>query len=282
MNSAHRPQPALPCPNCRRLVSANAPKCIHCGLVRPGRIGSFPVLSDLIRGDISFVDFLIVLCFVMYIAALALDITGALAGRSNVVAMLSPSSEALYRLGMGGAIPWYAGQWWTILTANYLHGGIMHILFNMLWLKQIGALTEELFGASRFIVLYTAAGLAGSMLSTIAGTYLFVGASGAIFGIFGALIYYGWRRGGTFGSSIFRRMLIWAAIGFVFGFLMPGVDNWGHLGGFITGFAMAWILGYQEKARQSLPIHLVALLVMIGIGVCFAMMLYTYFFPPWA
>lgn len=268
---------STPCPRCHRLISINAKNCIHCGLSRPGYYLSVPVLNELIAGKISFVDGIVLICVVLYVLALLLDFSGLSLIGGSFLNLLSPANESLYKLGMGGRIPMVAGRWWTLITATYLHGSILHIGFNMLWLRRIGPLVEELFGASRFWIIYTISGLAGSILTTIVGTPLFVGASGAIFGLFGALIYYGRHRGGTFGSNIFRQMLIWAGIAFVFGFLASGVDNWGHLGGFLGGLAMAVLLGYQERSRQTLTQNIIAFLLLIGVALCFLFMVITFF-----
>jgi rhomboid protease GluP len=268
----------MPCPSCRRLISINASACIHCGLKRPRIYTSIPVLNDLIRDRVAFTDGLILVNFLLFALAIALDFPTALTfGTGGIFGILSPSNEALYKIGMGGVIPLQMGYWWTLITATYLHGGILHILFNMLWLRRTGPWVEELFGASRFIVIYTCAGLVGSLVSILAGTPLFVGASGAIFGLFGALIYYGKNRGGTYGSAIFRQIAGLAAISFGFGFFMPNVDNWGHLGGFAGGLLAAILLGYEEKKRQSLGIHIAATLTLVFIIVCFAMMLINFF-----
>ena len=276
-NNLSRLRPtSIPCPNCRKLVSANALECIHCGLKRPGFYGSIPVLRELIRSNISFVDGIILVCFALYALGIALDLPKALAF-SRIFGILSPSSEALYKIGMGGRIPWQAGHWWTLITATYLHGGILHILFNMLWLRRIGHWVEELFGVSRFLIIYTLAGLIGSAASTLAGTSFFVGASGAIFGLFGALIYYGRNRGGTFGSAIFRQIAILAVISFGLGLVMPGVDNWGHLGGFVGGLLAAVVLEYEEKKRQTLGMHIAATLALAIVVVCFVLMLISFF-----
>ena len=275
-NSSRLRPTSIPCPNCRKLVSANAPECIHCGLKRPGLYGSVPILGELIRSNISFVDGIILVCFVLYALSLALNLSGALTF-NGIFGILSPSNDALYKLGMGGRIPWQSGHWWTLITATYLHGGILHILFNMLWLRRTGRWVEELFGVSRFLIIYTFAGLVGSIASTLAGTSFFVGASGAIFGLFGALIYYGRNRGGTFGSAIFRQIAILAVISFGLGLVMPVVDNWGHLGGLIGGVLAAIALSYEEKKRQTLGMHIAATLALLFVIVCFLLML-VYFF----
>ncbi len=272
-----RNQPSsMPCPRCRRLISKDADQCIHCGLRKPGLYASIPVLYQLIRGEISFVDGIIFACFILYVLSLGLDLGGISMG-GGIMDFLAPSSQALYRLGMGGLIPLLQGRWWTVITANYLHGDILHILFNMLWLRQIGHLVEELYGASRFWIIYALSGLLGSLLTILLGTRYFIGASGAIFGLFGALIFYGRSRGGVFGSNIFRQMLIWAGIGFVLSFVIPLVDIWGHVGGFIGGLAAGYLLNYQERMRQQLWQHILALVLLVGVAVCFIFMLLNIF-----
>jgi rhomboid protease GluP len=267
---------SIPCPRCRKLVSANTPQCIHCGLKRPGFYGSVPILGELIRGSLSFVNGIVLVCFLLFALSIALDLPNAM-NFTSIFSILSPSNAVLYQLGMSGRIPWLAGEWWTLITATYLHGSILHILFNMLWLRRTGAWVEELYGASRFIIIYTFAGLVGSATSVLAGTPLFVGASGAIFGLFGALIFYGRHRGGTFGSAIFRQVAILAVISFGFGLVMPNVDNWGHLGGFIGGLLAAFVLSYEERKRQTLEMHIGAVLTLIFVAVCFAFMLFNFF-----
>jgi rhomboid protease GluP len=272
----NNPRSSIPCPRCNKLVSRKADACIHCGLPRPGRYADIPVLGELITGAIAFVDPVVIVCFVLFVLAIALDISGtSLSG--NIFSMLSPSGESLLKLGMGGLYPLQMGRWWSLVTGTYLHGSILHIGFNMLWLRQIGPWVEELFGKSRFWVIYTISGLAGAILTTVFGTPFFVGASGAVFGLFGALIYYGWRRGGTFGSGLFRQVLIWAGFGLVFGFIMPNVDNWGHLGGLAAGAIMALLLGYEERNRETLIHHVLATVCLVGVVICFGFMFISFF-----
>jgi rhomboid protease GluP len=247
---------SIPCPSCRKLVSANASECIHCGLKRPGIYGSIPIVGDLIRSQISFVDGIVLACFVLYALGIVLNLPQALS-YGGIFGTLSPTNEALYKLGMGGRIPWQLGRWWTLITATYLHGGVLHILFNMLWLRRTGHWVEELFGASRFLIIYTLAGLLGSAASTLAGTAFFVGASGAIFGLFGALILYGRQRGGTFGSAIFKQTAI--------------------LGGFIGGLLAGFILSYEEKKRQTLSMHILAALILVLVILSFVLVFINFF-----
>jgi len=278
MNSIRRNnQPgSLPCPRCGKLIGRQSEQCIYCGLRQPGAYANFPILGELISGNLHFADGIVLVCFLLYALSLVLDLRGALSS-GNLLDMLSPTNRSLARLGMGGEVMLQAGAWWTLITATYLHGSVLHVAFNMIWLRRIGAWAETLFGNSRFWIIYTFAGLSGAAISSLMGTSFFVGASGAIFGLFGALLYYGWHRGGTFGSALFRQMLIWAGISLMFGFVMPGVDNWGHLRGLAGGALAALVLGYQERVPQRLWHHVLALVFLAGVLICFGMMVWAYF-----
>ena len=265
-----------PCPRCRKLISADADTCIQCGLNRPSIYYRIPLLSELFSEEFSFVQPILILCIALYLLALGLDFSSfTLSG--GLFNILSPATEVLFDLGAGGLLPASLGRWWTMVTATYLHGSLLHIGFNMMWLRQVGPWVEELFGKSRFWIIYTVAGITGSVVSTLAGTYLFVGASGAVFGLFGALLFYGRHRGGTFGSALFRQMLIWVAIAFFLGFTVSGIDNWGHLGGLVGGFLAAWLLKYKERRREGLYDHLAAFILVFIVLLCFGLMLVKYF-----
>src|SRR3989337_4362842 len=159
--------------------------------------------SSRIFAQINFVRDIAILCSAMYVLSILVDFPK-VTGVRSILSIFSPSPRALYQLGMSGSIALKEGRWWTVVTANYLHSGLLHIVFNLYWLIRIGPWVMELFGAARFWIIYTLAGVCGSLVSVLAGTPYFIGASGAIFGLFGALIYYGRYRGGTFGSNIFR------------------------------------------------------------------------------
>jgi rhomboid protease GluP len=233
----------------------------------------------LLRGDIKFTPQIMAVCIGMYLAVLALDVASAMANNAGIGGLImGPTSASLRALGTSGVLSLAQGNWWTLLTANYLHASILHIVFNMMALRSLGPLVEHLFGSSRFFIIYTIAGLAGSLLSSALGTYSSVGASGAVFGLGGALIYYGWRRGGSFGQSIFRNMAFFLGINLVLGFSSRGlIDNWGHLGGLIGGALFAALLGFEEQRRESLWQHILALAALVFVVVCFVLMAVSFF-----
>ena len=135
------------------------------------------------------------------------------------------------------------GQIWRLFTAMFLHIGVLHLLFNLYALYFLGPQVEGLFGHRRFTAIYLIGGLFGSLAS-----YAFVnsdsaGASGAIFGLVGALTVYFLRYRDQFGArakSILQNMVVIIVINFIFGLSSPGIDNWGHLGGLVGGALVAW------------------------------------------
>ena len=145
------------------------------------------------------------------------------------------------------------GQWWRLGSALFLHFGLLHISLNMFALWDAGQWVERMYGHFRFAVIYFSAGLAGNLLSLVihAGHAVSGGASGAIFGLYGALLSYLWLERSRIHRGEFR-WLFWAAIGFsmatiVFGFLIPGIDNAAHIGGLIAGLLMGVLLVKSEE-----------------------------------
>ena len=202
-------------------------------------------------------------CVVLYVASLVAD-PGALLRPRGLFAIFSPSVAALGMLGASGSFPWALGYWWTVFTAIYLHGGLLHIAFNLLWIRQLGPAVEEIYGPSRLVVIFTVAGVAGFAASIAMGNALTVGASGSIFGLLGAIVAFGRKRGGHIGTMVFRQYGQWALILFILGFLMPGVDNWAHAGGFAAGFVTGLVLSLAEHQAET-PVD--RLLAGLAVGV---------------
>jgi len=169
----------------------------------------------------------------------------------NPLSLFSPSNKSLLVLGATGTIPIDRfHRWWSLVTANYLHGGIFHILFNMIALSQIAPLVIREYGAHRMVILYTLSGVIGFWVSYLAGVAFTIGASAAVCGLIGASLYYGKSRGGIYGQAIYKQIGSWALGIFIFGLLVPGINNWGHGGGIVAGAILGFLLGYEEKRRE--------------------------------
>ena len=138
----------------------------------------------------------------------------------NPFRFLSPSGQSLFLLGSTGTVPIdHAGRWWTLITANYLHGGILHIFFNMAALRQLAPLVLREFGLNRAGAIYTLGGVGWFLVSYLAGVPRTIGASAALCALIGAALYYGKNRGGVYGQAVFRTVWGWALSIMVFGFL---------------------------------------------------------------
>ena len=239
------------CPHCSKLISADERTCPHCGISRPGaRWKNIPVTRGLLQSD-QLIKTIIYANVGMYLISLLMNPTR-MGLSANPFMFLSPSNGALLLLGSTGTIPIDQGhRWWTLVSANYLHGGILHIVFNMIALYQIGPLVLREYGANRLIGLYTLGGIFGFLVSYFAGVRLTLGASAAVCSLIGASLYYGKSRGGTYGQAIYKQISGWVLMLFIFGFMVPGINNWGHGGGIIAGIGLGFLLGYREKRRES-------------------------------
>ncbi len=144
-----------------------------------------------------------------------------------------------------------AGEWWRIVSGAFLHGGLMHIAFNMFALWQVGTGCELLFRPLRMFAVYAIA-LVGSGLAIYCFSYdqVTVGASGAIFGLFGALAAGGLRIGPS-QRALVQQLFGIIVINLILGFLLPNISNAGHIGGLVTGFIAGFVLFPQPHAIVS-------------------------------
>jgi rhomboid protease GluP len=251
------------CPNCKRLIGVNASHCPYCGVSHPGSWLKNNPWTRGIRDTDQLLKAIIYTNIGFYVLSLLFNIRGT-SFSPNPFALLSPDTESLLLLGAAGTYPIaQLDRWWTLLSANYLHGSILHILFNMFALRYLGYLVIEEYGAYRMFVIYTLGGIVGFSISYLAGIPLTIGASAAICSLMGAILYFGKSRGGAYGQIIFRQIGGWAIGIFIFGLLVPGIDNWGQGGGMVAGVALGFLLGYQERRKENLSHKLLAGLLMI-------------------
>ncbi|MBN1615265.1 MAG: rhomboid family intramembrane serine protease [Deltaproteobacteria bacterium] len=246
---------AILCPSCRRLISADEGICPHCGASIPSGILTQRFLEGYSKLAVNAVRIIIYVNAAFYIFSLILN--PARTGLSfNPLTFLSPADSSLFVLGATGALP-IAGyhRWWTLVSASYLHGGILHIFFNMAALSQLGPFVLNEYGFNRFFTIYTLSGIAGFFLSYLVGIPFTIGASACICGLIGAILYYGKSRGGHYGQAIYQQATGWVIGLVIFGLLLPGINNWAHGGGLATGILLGYLLGYIEKTRGS-HVHL--------------------------
>lgn len=235
------------CPNCRKLISVSSERCPFCGAARPGLWGYGPALARVTR-KLDPVAVIPIACIVLYVLSLALDVRAVFRFSGGIFGLLSPGDVPLRLLGSTAPYDLLVGRWWTVLTAIYLHGGLLHILFNVMWIRNLAPEVERAFGSARFFVIWSVAGAAGFLLSDglpligFGSQHSSIGASGSIFGLMAALIVYGRAVGA---SLMTRQLWTWAIAMALMGFLMSGVDNMAHVGGFAGGYLAASL--YQPR-----------------------------------
>jgi rhomboid protease GluP len=238
------------CPNCRKLISNDELACPYCGMINPGSrwkrglFGGFSLLS------LDPVKAIIAVNAAFFLFSLLLN-PGALGLSSNPMTFLSPSDASIFLLGATGTLPIAAyGRWWTLISASFLHGSILHLFFNMIALRQLAPFVLDEFGFHRFAILYTWTGIAGFFLSYLAGVPFTIGASASICGMIGAILYYGKSRGGFYGEQIYRQAMGWVVGLVLFGLFFPGINNWAHGGGLVSGVLIAFVAGYHERMTE--------------------------------
>jgi rhomboid protease GluP len=237
------------CPACGALVGINATRCHECGAnLRFGLAAWSKGLAEFFGGHAPVTVALLILNIVFFAAELMGTIqAGQFGGLSILWGM---NGETLYRLGACFGPSIYQGhEWYRLVTAMFLHGGLIHIGFNMMVFLDLGPIVEEVYGSARYLFLYVVMGAASFVVSSLAGHFS-LGASGAILGLVGLMIAITTRRGGTYMRELRSRLISWVVAIFVMGLLFTGMrtDNWAHAGGLAAGF----LLGNVFADRQPL------------------------------
>lgn len=183
---------------------------------------------------------------------------------------MSPSGADVLDYGAISGIEVAQGQWWRLLSGMFLHGGLIHLFFNMWALRVIGPFVERLYGHATYFLIYMVAGLGGSVATCLWNPLgISVGASGAIFGLLGAIIAFFLTHRRSMPAEVFRsymkRMAFLVAINLVIGFSVPRVDNSAHVGGLLTGFVCGFAAFRPAGTRPVLGPRRVARLALVAI-----------------
>lgn len=239
------------CPRCRRLIGSEESTCSRCGAKRPGsRWLSAAWTRKALEGD-WLIRAIIGANVVLYILSL---LRGPLrVSFENPLMFLSPDENILLMLGITGTDPINRlHNVWSLISASYLHGGILHILFNMMALRQIAPWVNREYGHSRMFIIYTLGGVCGFTISYLAGVEVTLGASASLCALIGSLLYFGKSRGSAYGTAVYREVSGWVVSLALFG-LMPGlnINNWAHGGGIAGGILLGMLLKYEDRAPEN-------------------------------
>jgi len=234
------------CPNCRAFITTKDKICPYCDTpVGPRAVDlrSADFLGGLIPSGQVATIILLSVNVVIFLLTLLASVTSGAGGLMNI------DIFTLRRFGATSPLFILSGQYWRLLTAGFLHGGLMHIGFNLWALMDVGAHTEQEYGPRRMTAIYLISTAGGFACSTMWGILrgadiTSVGASAGLFGLIGAMIAYGTVSHGMEAAMVKQFYVRWAVYGLLMG-LLPffRVDNAAHIGGLTSGFVTAWIAG---------------------------------------
>ena len=238
------------CHNCRALIDRKARVCPLCKAALGYRAGGIGKLLQNVLPNFMPVSFaLLTVNFVVFLVIFAAERDLSAQDLGRLVWGVSSPSLARWGADVGALVS--AGQWWRLVSAVFIHIGIIHLAFNSYALIFIGPLLEELLGKERFLVLYIFTGAFGFLVSNwYYGPWLTTaGASGAVFGLIGAGIVFS-KRWSQWGSMLGQQLVHWAIYGFGYG-LVIGANNAAHFGGFVAGVAFAFLLPNRQRVKES-------------------------------
>jgi rhomboid protease GluP len=246
----NQPRPKL-CPACGSLVGINATRCHECGAnLRFSLAALSKGLSGFFGGQAPVTTVVLIVNILMFAATWLVSLSR---GQGQGFGILfGMNGEALYRLGMGIPFRYDDFSWYRLVTADYLHGGLIHIGLNMMVLLDIGPVVEEVYGSARYFFFYTVCGFSGSLLSATFSSNPSVGASGAILGLIGMLIAITSRRGGAYMQQLRGRLISWVVSIFAIGLFFGGLrtDNWAHFGGLAAGFLLGRVFADRQPMNS--------------------------------
>ncbi len=230
------------CPHCRAFITTSDRICPYCetqvGPRAADRLNGGSLLAGIIPQARFVTVMILTVNFGLYLVTVLYSM------RTGHDALMDVDGRTLFLFGGKHQQAILFGQWWRLVTAGFLHGGLFHILMNSWVLFDLGAQVEEVFGQRRLVVIYFVSTVVGFLASTFWSPALSIGASAGVFGLIGAMIALGARSSSALGSAIKAHYLRWAIYGLLMGFLpFFRADNAAHLGGLAAGFVCAWVAG---------------------------------------
>ncbi len=261
------------CPNCRAFITIDDKVCPYCDVPVPAR--GFAAAQDLVGGLIPHAQFVTSLILLINAGLfVATMITSYNAGNPGALSGIDNRTLVLFGAKYNPLIA--HGEYWRLITAGFLHGGLFHFLMNTWVMLDLSATVEDLFGSRRMVLIYFLATVTGFMASTLWSPAVSIGASAGLFGLIGAMIAAGSMSGTLQGLAVKAQYKKWAIYSLLFGVvanfgMFGNIDNAAHIGGLAGGFVAARVAGrprfghWSEKVWNGLAYA------------CVAMTLYAFF-----
>jgi rhomboid protease GluP len=268
------------CPSCGALVGTTATKCYECGASTTYSLSAASRTLSRWMPQTSPVTYaMMTICCVMYVLSLiiTLKFSGGESVGGGIMNLGGIATQINLRLGASLPLTYDIQQPWRFITAIFLHGGLLHIGFNMWVLMDIGPMVEEMHGSARYFFLFVVTGAAGYVVSSFFG-HLSVGASGSLLGLVGLLLAATTGRK-SLSAQVLRRALIrWLVYIGVLGFMFSGTDNAAHAGGLVTGYLLGRVMadrppaGGSERQRADM----LGWIAGLALAVSFGFMVFSY------
>jgi rhomboid protease GluP len=240
------PRPKI-CPACRTLVGATATRCHECGASLTFSLAAVSrSVSGLLPASAPATYCIVGLNLLLF--GVTLLATARAAGGLDLLGGIN--SQILRRLGASMPLAYTIVEPWRLVTAIFLHGGILHIAMNSWVMMDIGRNVEEIYGSARYFFIYVVAGVVGFALSSF-GSHFSVGASGSLMGLIGVMLAVTRRRGGTHMQMIRTQLIRWLAYMLLFGLMVPGIDNLAHIGGLGAGMLLGRVINDREPVTPE-------------------------------
>ena len=276
-----QPRPKL-CPACGSLVGISATRCHQCGTSLTFSLAALSKKFSGLVGDTEAPVTTVLLIANILMLGVSWMAVASDGGGGGLKILWGIGGIPTYRLGASfGPAIFYRHEWFRLITAMFLHGGLIHIGFNMMGLMQFGPALEELYGSGRFLFLYVFTGAFGFLVSAFMGN-LAIGASGALLGLVGAMLAVTSKRGGSYMKDLRSRLITSIVILFALGFggrgFGVGMDNAAHFGGLVSGFVLGKILADRQpmNAREHQVANILGWLAAIAVVASFALMILHY------
>jgi rhomboid protease GluP len=273
----NQPRPQI-CPACGALVGISATRCHVCGTSLRFSLAAFSKKFSGVFGEheapVTTV-LLIANVIMLGISWMSYAAIGRGGGSTILWGLVGPPQDRL-----GASYPYMIfvrNEWWRIVTAMFLHGGLIHIGFNMSALMQLGPALEELYGSGRYFFLYTLTGAFGFLASAFLGNHS-LGASGALLGLVGAMLAITTKRGGSPMRELRSRLISSVVILFALGFMGMGMDNTAHFAGLVSGFLLGKVFMDRQpmNAAERRNAALLGSLAVLSVVACFVLMILHY------
>ena len=259
LNSVSQIIKAIPCPRCKQLYNKEAKQCPNCGYIIPNPFAKYLINNSVLVSAILYTNILFFIVSVIWSFFSRYQVS------SDFFGFFAPHYIILDKLGMLYSKAIAKGEFFRFTSYMFLHGSLLHLLLNMFWFYYLSKEVKSFLNDSQIFLIYMISGIGGGVLALVfGGGTAVIGSSGAVFGLLGCLLAYGKKRKDFVGYVVWKKFSFLAFMMIIFGFLIPGISNSGHIGGAASGFGFSWLLFSMQKEQRLFLILYFLLFVSLG------------------